>query len=70
MSLGLDAEMTANFGKGHLDGPTADEPAKDVERIRVEISAQKSLRLELTRNVANQPITRWCANGLRSKPSS
>jgi len=25
--------------------------------VRVEISAQKSLRLELTRNVANQPIT-------------
>ena len=56
MPLGLDAEVTADFGEGHLDGSTADEPAKDVERVGIEISAQKSLRLELTGDVANQHI--------------
>ena len=48
--------MTADFGEGHLDGPAADEPAKDVERIGIEISAQKSLWLEFTGDVANQHI--------------
>ena len=48
--------MTADFGEGHLDGPAADEPAKDVERVGIEIGAQESLWLELIGNVANQYI--------------
>ena len=57
LPLGLDGDMTANLGKSDLNRPTADEPAKDVERIHVEISAQKSLWLELNCNVANKHIT-------------
>ena len=56
LPLGLDTKMTADFGKGDLDGPTADQPAKDVERVGIEISAPKGLRFELTGDVANQHI--------------
>src|ERR1700760_5060646 len=56
LPLGLNTKMTADFGKGDLDGPAADEPAKDVERVGVEIGAQESLWLEFIGNVANQYI--------------
>jgi hypothetical protein len=50
LPLGLDAKVTADFGEGDLDGPTADEPAKDVDWVGIKIGAQKGLRLELTGN--------------------
>ena len=56
MPLGLDTEVTADFGEGDFDGPAADEPAKNVERICIEIRAQKSLWLEFTGDIANQHI--------------
>ena len=51
---GLDTEVTADFGEGNFDGSAADKPAKDVERICIEISAQKSLWLEFTGDVADR----------------
>src|SRR6516162_7264040 len=39
LPLGLDAKMTTDFGEGDLDGPTADEPAKDVDWVGIEIGA-------------------------------
>jgi hypothetical protein len=31
--------MTANFGKGVLDGPTPDEPPQNIERRRIKVGA-------------------------------
>src|SRR3982751_5974732 len=53
---GLDAEVAANLGEGHLDRPAADEPAQDVERRRVEIGAEERLGLALTRRIADQDV--------------
>ena len=47
LPLGLDAEMSAHLGKGHLDGPAPNEPADNVEWIGLEIGTEKALRLEL-----------------------
>jgi hypothetical protein len=54
IAAGLDTEVTADFGEGNFDGSAADKPAKDVERICIEISAQKSLWLEFTGDVADR----------------
>jgi hypothetical protein len=51
---GLDTKMATDFGKDDLDGSAADEAAKDVARVGIEIDAQKSLWLEFIGNVANQ----------------
>ena len=59
IGIGFDAEVAANLGESNLDRPSADEPAQDIERVCVKISAQKGLRLEFTGDVANQHI----ANG-------
>lgn len=39
LPLALHTKMTADFGEGDLDGPAADEPPKDVERVGIEIGA-------------------------------
>ena len=58
MALGFNAEVTAYLCKGHLDGPAADEPAEDIERVGIKIGAQKGLRLELVSDVANQHVAK------------
>ena len=54
LPLGLDAEMTADLGKGDLDGPASDEPGQDVLQASFLIVAQKGLGLEFAGRVAHQ----------------
>lgn len=49
--------MTSDLGKGDFGRPAANKPAEDIERVCVEISAQKCLRLEFIGNVADQHVT-------------
>lgn len=51
---GLNTEMAANLGESDLDRPAADKPAQNVERVRIEIGAEKGLRLEFAVWVAHQ----------------
>src|ERR1700712_6138128 len=48
--------MAANFCEGDLDRPAADEPAQTVERVCIEVGAEKGLRLEFARRVADQDV--------------
>jgi hypothetical protein len=43
--LRLDAKMRAAFLKRRFDGPTMDEPSENLDRRRIEISAQEGLRI-------------------------
>src|SRR3954467_10689353 len=56
LPLGLDAEVAADLGECDLDRPATDEPAEDVERLRVGIGAEERLRFALTRWVADQDV--------------
>ena len=46
LPLGFDAELTANFSKGDLDGPASDKPAQDLLGAGFLIGAKKCLRLK------------------------
>ena len=48
--------MAADLGEGDLDRPATDEPAQNVERVGIEIGAEKGLRLEFALRVTHQDI--------------
>jgi len=54
LTLGLDAEVAADFGEGDLEGPASDEPGQDVCRARIAIGAEESLRLERAGRIVNR----------------
>ena len=56
LALGFDAEVSANFGEGHFRRPAANEPAKDVERVGIEVGAQERLRTEFAFDIADQHV--------------
>ncbi len=49
--------MASDLGKRDFSRPAANEPAEDIERVCVEISAQECLRLEFSGDVADQHVT-------------
>ena len=46
LTLGLYAEMSADFLEGDLDLPATDEPGEDVTGTRVDIGGEEGLRVE------------------------
>ena len=57
MSLSFNSQMASDLGKRDFSRPAANEPAEDIERVCVEISAQECLRLEFSGDVADQHVT-------------
>src|SRR3954447_19206105 len=55
-AIGFHAEVAADLGEGDLDRPATNEPAEDVERLRIEIGAEECLGLALTRRVTDQDV--------------
>src|SRR3954469_682727 len=56
LPLGLHAEVAADLGECDLDRPATNEPAEDVERLRIEIGAEECLGVALTRRVTDQDV--------------
>src|SRR5215472_4427982 len=54
LTLGLDAEMSADLLKGDLDLPAADEPGKNVVGMRIEVGGQERLRGEFAARIADE----------------
>ena len=48
--------MAAHLGEGAFGGPATDEPAEDIEPVRVKLGAEKGLRFEFGRRIAHQNI--------------
>ena len=48
--------MATDLGESDLDRPAADEPAQNVERVRIKVGAEKGLRLEFARRVTDQNV--------------
>ena len=59
LPLGLDAQVTADLGEGHLDRPPSKKPAQHHERIGLQVGAQEALRLERTVHVAHENPADW-----------
>lgn len=54
LTLGLDSDVGADLRKSHLDLPAADEPAKNVMRMRIEVGRQECLRAEFAARIADE----------------
>jgi len=63
--------VATDLGERHLDGPAADEPTQDVDRIGLEIGAQKGLRPQFAGDVAHHDIAdRHEASGMMPQRSA
>lgn len=56
LPLGFDPEVTPDFFERHLDRPSADEPAQDIQRIGVDIGAQERLGIVIAGDVAHEDV--------------
>jgi hypothetical protein len=52
--VSFDAKMGTNFLKGDLQLPTGDEPLENINRSRIKISAEESLRRQFAERIAHQ----------------
>jgi hypothetical protein len=54
LTLGLDAKVSADLLKSHLDLPATDEPGKNVMGMRIEVGRQECLRVEFAARIADE----------------
>ena len=57
LTLGLYAEMSANFRECYFDLPATDEPGEDVAGTSVEVGGEEGLRFELAFGIADEKPT-------------
>ena len=57
MTLGLDAQMSADFLKGHLHLPAPQEPLQNLSGRLVELSAEQRAGFELALGISHQHPT-------------